>query len=112
MTGETEEPVDETADAARFGDRPAGLFTYLLLTDADRSALRMERAHHLEAELYRLELALAEATDNAEREHLANRAEALLQRLRVHLAVLSGTPSTTPGETDSERRTPCSRDQS
>lgn len=96
-TREVEEPVDETADAARYGDRPAGLVAYRLLTDSDRSALRMDRVHQLEAELYRLELALEEATDNAERENLANRAEPLLQRLRVHLAVLS---TVLPGTSD------------
>lgn len=105
MTGEVEEPVDETADAARLGDRPAGLVAYRLLTASDRTALRMDRVHHLEAELYRLELALEEAVDNAERENLASRAGPLLQRLRVHLAVLS---SVLPGEGGG----PCSRDQS
>lgn len=105
---EVEEPVDETADAARLGDRPARLFTYRLLTDSDRTALRMDRVHQLEAELYRLELALEESTDNAEREDLANRAGPILQRLRVHLAVLS---SVLPGASG-EGRGPCSRDQS
>lgn len=84
-----EEPVDETADATRLGGQPAGLIEYKLLTSTDRTALRMERAHDIEADLYRLELALEEPVDNAQREHLANRAEQLLQRLRVHLTVLA-----------------------
>lgn len=88
MTPDIEEPVDETADTTRLGTPP--LVEYRLLTPADRSALRMDRAHHLEAELYRIELALEENPDNAEREHLGNRADLLLRRLRVHLAALSG----------------------
>jgi hypothetical protein len=88
--GEVEEPVDETADATRLGDGPSnGMLEYRLLTPADKSALRMERAHELEASLYRIELALEEAADNAEREALGNRADQLLRRLRVHLTVLA-----------------------
>lgn len=107
-TPEVEEPVDETADTQRLHNARTGLFSYVLLTDTDRSALRMERAHDLEADLYRIELALEESTDNAERENLGRRADLLLRRLRVHLTVLSGAIR----EPDGERRTACSRDQS
>lgn len=72
------------------------MFEYQLLTDADRSALRMDRAHYLEAELFRTELLGEEATDAAEREALANTAGQLLRRLQVHRAVLLPA-DTSPG---------------
>lgn len=97
-----EEPVDETADARRL--HHAGLIEYQLLTDTDRHALRMERAHGLESDLYRIELQLEEATDAAQRENLAVRADLLLRRLRVHLTALAGVLAD-PGE----RRPLCSR---
>lgn len=84
-----EEPVDEAADAKRLHPAQTGIFGYLLLTATDRTELRMERAHQLEAELYRVELSIEEATNDAERELLGNRADQLLRRLRVHLSVLS-----------------------
>lgn len=90
-TSDVEEPVDEHADARRL--HAAGVFEYMLLTDTDRTALRMERAHQIEAELYRIELAIEEATDDAEREQLGNRASPLLHRLRVHLTVLASVLS-------------------
>lgn len=86
-------------DVQRQGDR----FAYVLLTPTDRSALRMERAHGLEADLYRLELQLEEAVDNAERERIANRADALLRRLRVHLSALSSVLPDTPSDSDQAR---------
>lgn len=84
-----EEPVDETADQTRLHPQRTGLFGYMLLTPTDRHALRMERAHGLEADLFRVELALEEAIDNVEREALSNRADQLLRRIRLHMDVLS-----------------------
>lgn len=97
-TPDVEEPVDEHADAARLHHASTGLLEYRLLTPTDRHALRMERVHALEAELYRLELALEESTDNAERANLANRADLLLRRLRVHLTVLASVLPDPPPE--------------
>lgn len=93
-------PTDPAANSGAV-ERTAqrGLFEYMLLTETDRSALRLERAHDLEADLCRIEIMLEEPLDSTERDHLMKRASAIAQRLRVHLAALSGVLARTATDT-------------
>lgn len=59
-------------------------FEYRVLQDADRGRLRVERMRSLEADLYRIELALEDALSTAERDSLHQDAEIIRRRLEPH----------------------------
>lgn len=61
---------------------------YTVLSDEDKTALRMHRLHGLEADHFRHALALEEANDNADREQLTVEMADVARRIAVHRAVL------------------------
>jgi hypothetical protein len=62
--------------------------TYLVLSDEDKTALRMQRLRGLEADLFRHELELEEAADNAVRESVALGIADLQRRIAIHRVAL------------------------
>jgi hypothetical protein len=61
---------------------------YVVLSEQDRSILRLERVRALEADLCRAELNYEDALSNAERESVAGDIQAFQKRLEVHYRVL------------------------
>lgn len=57
---------------------------YLILSDSDRSMLRMERVKALEADLFRACLNYEDALSDAERESVARDIQAFQARLEAH----------------------------
>jgi hypothetical protein len=64
------------------------IFPYQVLQDADRGRLRIERVRSLEADLYRIELALEDALSTAEKDDLFQDAEIIQRRLEPHYITL------------------------
>lgn len=64
------------------------MMSYRILSDEDKSILRMERVKALEADLYRAQLAYEDALSTAERDSLAIEMEAFSRRLEVHYKAL------------------------
>lgn len=63
-------------------------YDYRVLTDVNRSALRMERVRALEAEIYRAELQLEDALTDPERESVCADIAVIRRRLEPHYAAL------------------------
>jgi hypothetical protein len=64
---------------------------YMILSEQDRSILRMERVRALEADLCRAELNYEDALSTEERTSVAGDIQAFQARLKVHYRVLGIT---------------------